>query len=147
MSIFLLPAFLWLYVIGPHHWSITMLAVLTVVFMAFGAVIITAFPAESRAEAQRMTYRPSPWVLRVLAGMLALGAAVQIGWATTLIVVWWFVAVEWSLLGEPEGRYLVWSDGTVLNVTDGDEPYPWMSDDYLEVRAHDEDDARRRAKL
>lgn len=75
-----------------------MLAVLTVVFMAFTAAIITAFPAESRAQAQQMTYRPSPQPLRVLAGMLALGAALQIGWATTLIVVWWFVATEWSLL-------------------------------------------------
>ena len=36
-------------------------------------------------------------------------------------------------------RYRVWPDGTVQELSD--EPYSWMSDDYLVVDAEDECDA------
>ncbi len=37
--------------------------------------------------------------------------------------------------------YRVWPDGTVQATEDG-EPYSWMSDDFMEVDAMDEDEAR-----
>ena len=36
--------------------------------------------------------------------------------------------------------YRVWPDGTVQATEDG-EPYSWMSDDFMVIRAADEDEA------
>ena len=36
--------------------------------------------------------------------------------------------------------YRVWPDGTVQATADG-EPYSWMSDDFMVIRAADEDEA------
>lgn len=40
-----------------------------------------------------------------------------------------------------KSTYRVWPDGTVQATEDG-EPYSWMSDDFMEVDAMDEDEAR-----
>ena len=39
--------------------------------------------------------------------------------------------------------YRVWPDGTVQDADD--EPYSWLSDDYMLVHALDEDNAREKA--
>lgn len=42
---------------------------------------------------------------------------------------------------DEQSNYRVWPDGTVQAKEDG-EPYSWMSDDFMEVHAMDEDEAR-----
>jgi len=43
--------------------------------------------------------------------------------------------------------YFVWSDGTVQCTEDEREPYSWMSDDYLVIRAGGEEEALKKAEL
>ena len=45
-------------------------------------------------------------------------------------------------VGDPDAMvsYRVWPDGTVQATEDG-EPYSWMSDDFMVIRAADEDEA------
>lgn len=38
-------------------------------------------------------------------------------------------------------QFRVWPDGTIQCVEDGDQPYPWMSDDYTTVWAQHEEEA------
>lgn len=40
-----------------------------------------------------------------------------------------------------QSTYRVWPDGTVQATEDGD-PYSWMSDDFMQVHAMNEDEAR-----
>ena len=46
-----------------------------------------------------------------------------------------------KIITETQVKYRVWPDGTIQSMEDAEEPYSWMSDDFVVVLARSEEEA------